>query len=244
MDEYLSKLTDGFTQIIYKRDGRLLKFAMPYPTLAYTFGFAMYQKVHQFFIEAAMPRPIEYIVDVGACIGVFSVPYTFMWPNAEILSIEPSKYNFPYLKYNIKEFPQINAIKILASDEANSGKRLSKPSQIQKHSSEESFNGILSIYGQDYENSEFVPADKLDNLVDRQVDWLKIDVEGHERKVLEGAERILKEDKPMLQIEISQLNQDMAGYSASGLWNDIFKYNYRPVGGIRNDVIFRSTDSL
>jgi len=238
MDEFISELTKDFAQTIFKHDGKLYKFAMPQLIQNYPFGFNMYKKVQAFFRDAAMPRPIEYIVDVGACIGAFAVPYAFMWPTADILCIEPSKYNFPYLEYNIRQFPQISAIKVIASN-VPGRMTIAAPTVLQKDHSQENHNGILSVYGKSNVCSESVRADTLDNLVDRPVDWLKIDVEGHESKVLKGAKRILKEDRPMLQVEVSQSNQDMAGYSAAHLMLDIMKHNYQAIGGFRNDIIFR-----
>jgi FkbM family methyltransferase len=52
--------------------------------------------------------------------------------------------------------------------------------------------------------SQRVSLFRLDDIVDERVGFVKIDVEGHEREVLEGATRILASDKPVFLIEIEE----------------------------------------
>jgi FkbM family methyltransferase len=49
-----------------------------------------------------------------------------------------------------------------------------------------------------------VGARRLDSIVDSEVGFIKIDVEGHEGAVLAGAERLLRESRPNLVVEIEQ----------------------------------------
>jgi len=45
-------------------------------------------------------------------------------------------------------------------------------------------------------------ADKLDNLIDERIDYLKIDVQGASFEVLEGAKNHLQDSVPMLEVEL------------------------------------------
>ena len=49
-----------------------------------------------------------------------------------------------------------------------------------------------------------VPARRLDSIVDSEVGFIKIDVEGHEAAVLTGANRLIHKSRPNLVIEIEQ----------------------------------------
>jgi len=49
-----------------------------------------------------------------------------------------------------------------------------------------------------------VPTVRLDMVVDEPVGFIKIDVEGHELAVLKGAEKLLRQDKPNLLVEIEE----------------------------------------
>ena len=51
--------------------------------------------------------------------------------------------------------------------------------------------------------SEIVPSFALDDLVDGHVDFLKIDVEGAEGRVVAGAQRILETCRPVVATELS-----------------------------------------
>ena len=50
-----------------------------------------------------------------------------------------------------------------------------------------------------------VKTKKLDNiLINKNIGFIKIDVEGHEKNVIIGAENIIKKNKPNLLIEIEE----------------------------------------
>jgi FkbM family methyltransferase len=85
---------------------------------------------------------------------------------------------------------------------------------------------------------EFMPGDTiralpLDYYTLSQVDLIKIDVQGSEIPVLEGAEQTLKRCKPVLIVECvlkGALNSEIAAYLAS--------LGYSPKEQVRRDVVF------
>lgn len=56
---------------------------------------------------------------------------------------------------------------------------------------------------------EIVPAVTLDGVIDEPVSLIKIDVEGHERAVLRGAERIMERYRPALMLEANTAAHQM-----------------------------------
>lgn len=182
--------------------------------------------------------PITYIVDVGASSGLWAIPFTLYFPEAKILALEPSKYNYPYLQQNCKSYPNIKLMKMAASA-ANGKITIAEPSLAQRDRNDLDTNtGLISAYGQGINFREEVEADILDNLVESRVDWLKIDVEGHEMSVLEGARNILKRHRPLLQIEMRDQTQAMATSTTYLLSYAISSYNYVAAGAINQDWIF------
>ncbi|MHA2070121.1 MAG: FkbM family methyltransferase, partial [Candidatus Thorarchaeota archaeon] len=156
-----------------------------------------------------------------------------------ILCLEPSKHNYPFLEFNTKSLSQIKVLKIAAHD-SRGNVRISAPTIVQRSAMDsETDTGTISIYGEDTKYAETVIADRLDDIVEKPVDWLKIDVEGHEVAVLKGAKRILQEDKPILQVEFREENQRMARMSGARLLLEIIGKNYIPAGSIRGDLLFR-----
>jgi FkbM family methyltransferase len=235
---------DDFAQVVFYENGSRYRMAMPDIVHIHPLSYGLRRTVRKYFETMAQPRPIEYIVDVGACVGTFAIPVSIIFPKADILCLEPSMYNYPFLEFNTKRLPQIEALK-LAAHNRSEVVRIAAPTIIQRSAADsEADTGLISIYGDDPKYSETVAADRLDNIVKRPVDWLKIDVEGHEIPVLEGAERILSEDKPILQIEFREENQNMAHTSSARLLLEIVKRNYVPAGSMRGDLIFRPGASL
>lgn len=229
---------DKFTQIICHEYGKTYRWAMPRLVLARTIAYNMQMRVIDYFREVAEDKEINYIVDVGACFGGFAVPYTVMFPEADILCIEPSKENFPFLQFNTKDLSQIKNIKMAAHNK-KADVRIAAPTSLQRKEPDHDIDtGLISVYGRSNKYSETVRADTLDNIVKRKVDWLKIDVEGNELAVLEGSERILTQDRPILQVEIRDENQKMAEKSASRLILAIAQIGYGVRGSIMADMLF------
>jgi FkbM family methyltransferase len=84
--------------------------------------------------------------------------------------------------------------------------------------------------GKDYKNVQVVTIDSYDI---PDVDFIKIDVEGYEWNAIQGAKKTIKNNEPVLLVELKQNNKN---------YNDIiyfFKnlnYNYKSVGEI--DTVF------
>ena len=75
-----------------------------------------------------------------------------------------------------------------------------------------------SISRLDFENTydkrwraERVSLLRMDDIVQERVGFVKIDVEGHEREVLEGGSRIIASDKPSFLIEIEERHRTGLG---------------------------------
>ena len=70
------------------------------------------------------------------------------------------------------------------------------------------------------------------------VDFMKLDVEGHEYEVLEGASSLLKDQKiRVIHCEVSQENQRRAGRSVTDLLRLMETYRYRPFFYKKEDFI-------
>jgi hypothetical protein len=113
------------------------------------------------------------IVDVGAYLGYTIEAWRRWYPEAVIYAFEPLFYD----KIKKLEGPTTHIFPQAASSE------------------------IKTIIAEFRKEHRRVEAVTLDSVIKEPVDFLKIDVEGHEAHVLEGALRILKEDRPVVQIE-------------------------------------------
>ena len=191
-----------------------------------------------YFRKSFRDWPIRYIVDAGANIGGVSLLLHNAFPDAAILALEPMAINYNYLLYNSRRFPNIHPKK-LAVFNRKGELRLSMPSVEQRKDVplEYSNSGLFTAYGEDHDHSEFVDADTLDNIVDARVDVLKLDIEGCEGAALDGAQRIMTEDRPLVIMEIRKEAMSMAGLAPGDYENYFNSIGYGQIGTYKVDAL-------
>lgn len=140
-------------------------------------------------ILAHIPNKRTFI-DVGANIGIWSYP--FVGKFSKVVGYEPSKQNIECLKENVGTSIEIRTKAVAnfegTADFHQAGKncgdgKLCRP-------------GINSSYS--------VPVVKLDNEDLTEVDLIKIDVQGWELEVLEGAKNLIATQRPWVIFEVNE----------------------------------------
>ncbi len=127
------------------------------------------------------PKPTDVVLDVGAYVGMFSVKVASKV--AKVIAIEPSKTNYNLLRENTLYTRKIVACKCAASNCRE---------QVKLYLSSASACHTLIRDHKDYETVEAITLDELTkNLGYEHVDFIKIDAEGAELKILQGAGRLL-----------------------------------------------------
>ncbi len=131
------------------------------------------------------------ILEVGANIGYYSLIETKLaGPTGKLYAIEPSPYNFECLKKNL----ELNGIKNAYLHQAAFGeKRTKQKFYVYDKSNLSSFikRDDLLMQSQEVE-VEMITLD--DFLNGKQVDFIRMDVEGYEKEILKGAEKALSSD--------------------------------------------------
>ena len=128
------------------------------------------------------------IFDVGAHIGVTALLYSDCFPNATIYAFEPGSDNMRQLRENLVGAPDVRKHQIAFGVAAGTGALLTEP----EHPS-------MARFGNGAGPTENVPIDTVDQFctehdVDR-IDLMKIDTEGFELEVLEGAKSMLEQKR-------------------------------------------------
>jgi len=181
--------------------------------------------------------PVDRIVDIGACIGSYSLLFHEIWPDAEIWAIEPSSRNFDYLVRNTSHIPNIHHLQ-LAIGEAEYKHTIAIPTLEQKtHMNYGDGNcGIMSLFGESDLFREEVQVCKLDDIID-WCNFIKIDTEGYEYRVIQGASRILDTCRPSILMECEGPNMKMAHIEVDDLFRLLFSHGYVALNmKIHNDV--------
>jgi FkbM family methyltransferase len=128
--------------------------------------------IDEIYKQSLPPRP--YIIDCGANIGLSVIYMKRLYPDAEIIAFEPDEKNFELLEKNIGSygFKNVQARKEavwIANTVLQFAGEGSMSSRIDSHPSQSSVQ---------------VKAFRLKDLLNRPIDFLKIDIEGAEFQVL------------------------------------------------------------
>ena len=133
-------------------------------------------------------------IDVGVYRGVYS--YEMSKYSKKVHSFEPNPIIFKYINKNLSN--QNNTINL---------KVPIRNSNFKKENFEEYYEmGLATIHQKnnfkDYENFK-IETKKIDDFsFDNKISFIKIDVEGHELEVIDGAKKTIKKNKPILLVEI------------------------------------------
>jgi FkbM family methyltransferase len=150
------------------------------------------------------------VVDVGASFGLFSYHLArLVGRTGTVYSFEPHPSNRVVLEKLAKARPAVRFRPVAISDEPGSAE-MRVPVFGGRHVTAQSSlaNGFGDLEGVAVQ-SVSVPTVRLDDeLGDRPIDFIKIDVEGHEIAVLKGASGILRKHLPPMLIEIEQRHLD------------------------------------
>lgn len=164
--------------------------------------------------------PDSVILDIGANIGLVSLSASTVSPKGTIYAIEASPAIYKILEKNLGSNPSKNVkpVHIALSDKKHTLDFFEDPdflagSRVVPSGTKSSHKVIK------------VPAVPLDQLVTelgiKKIDIIKLDVEGHEEQVLDGARKTIKKFKPFCLIEFNsyvmihenrQLPQDFLEY--------------------------------
>jgi FkbM family methyltransferase len=193
------------------------------------------------FRKVISPDP-ENIIDCGANVGAYSIMFHYCFPEANIIAIEPSSYNMPYITHNCKDIPNIEIRQLAVGSKFDRGV-LAQPTLEQREMHNDFLDihtACLSMYGASSmmkEEVDIFPLDELD--LRRPVGFIKIDTEGSDLEVLKGAEKLLKEDKPNILIEIYKPNLAMAGVEPRDIFRLLAGWGFAPFYIYGKDYLFR-----
>ena len=172
-------------------------------------------------------KPDDVVLDIGANIGYYTVIMSkIVGKTGKVLAFEPTKHFFDVLR-NTVEVNNLTNVQLY--DFGLSDKNSESEISIGEHSAtihwikDSDGNSITPL------SVEQISLKRLDDIIDSmnidKLDFIKIDVDGHEPAFLDGAWKTLKKYKPTILMEISHRHYRKAGYLA---WD--FYHNLREKG--------------
>jgi len=151
-------------------------------------------------------------VDVGVYRGVYT--YQLAKKCKHVHAFEPNPLLFSYLNKNLKKLVKNITLYETALSDVSSVTDLKIPERyrtLNKNNYEEMYKlGAATIHKKNLLNNEKyitrkIKTAKLDEvLLNNKIGFIKIDVEGHEQNVINGALEIIKKHKPVVLVEIEE----------------------------------------
>ena len=159
------------------------------------------------------PYSGDVMLDIGGGVGAWAMPSSFLFK--QVYSFEPDKETRESFRAVLRMNTQAN-IEII-------------PSLVSKYDAPlYNFNGWAVVEGEGTLASITIDAFK-ESLSIPKVDYIKIDVEGHELEVLDGARETLRRDKPIVMVEI----HTFLGIEPSRVFEAMWKANHKYIATVK-----------
>jgi len=140
----------------------------------------------------------DVVIDIGAYIGTHTLPFSHFAKKVYAFEANDEIYSCLQSNVDINLVDNVTTYNTLLSDSNEQLNFYKRPDGTSRVSSR-------AVKGQ----HQFLQGDSLDNILDtdEKIKLIKIDVEGHEFKVLDGAKKIINKSKPIILIEVFKHNR-------------------------------------
>ncbi|QIF03888.1 FkbM family methyltransferase [Roseimicrobium sp. ORNL1] len=166
--------------------------------------------------------------DIGANLGLMSVPVLANNPKVKAVSIEPSPNSFPYLSKTREASAFRDRWNVVSKAVSNTK---GKVDFVLADSGNSAFEGMKNTGRVDMSRTISVETSPLDDIWAEfgrpDVSLIKIDVEGAECLVLQGAEALLKQCRPTIILEWTPANLGAYGVAVEDLLTFASERGYR-----------------
>ena len=158
-----------------------------------------------------VPQPGNIVIDIGAYVGMYSIKASrYVGPDGLVIAIEPLSDNMYYLATNLLNLSNTQIANTALSNYIGDGKLYNSPSS--------------AAHSMTYRRKQYkvVAVTTLDALVSNlglpRVDYIKMDAEGSDLSILEGAEKVLIAHYPVLSIACYHTDPSGRPYVDKVLW--------------------------
>jgi FkbM family methyltransferase len=184
--------------------------------------------------------PGDVFVDVGAHDGIYSILVEDAAGPENVHSFEPIPTTFERLRRRRRG---ASVHRMALSSSVGTAPMRIPTIRGRVTATRASLEQSLRESGEEGWESAMVPVSTLDVMVEDlgldRLDWLKIDVEGHEMEVLEGASETIRRFHPVLIIEIEQRHHD---WPIQRAFERIRRLGYEGAFIDRGDLTLRAID--
>ena len=186
-------------------------------------------------------RDGDIVIDAGANIGSFSVFASNIAKRVTVYSFEPVKSTFDILRRNTESYPNIHCYNLGLGNKEGTKEIFVYPGSTGGSTFKDS--GMISARQNrvDELHKEYASIVTIDDFVEKnkiaKVDFIKIDTEGYELQILDGAKNTIEKFSPI--ISVSAYHHDYDKLEIPKLVNSInSRYKHDLFAGYEEDFIF------
>ena len=175
------------------------------------------------------------VLDIGANIGAHSLPLASMvGTSGKVIAFEPTDYAFEKLQTNLSLneplSPRVTPIQAMLCADTSKARPDAIPSSWSLDRGGQKHGDIHPIHRGTYNSLKGAVPMRLDDWLQRnpvgQIDFIKMDVDGFEIDVLEGAAQTLLSQRPVIVMELMPYIFQERGRKFSELVNLLKKHRY------------------
>jgi FkbM family methyltransferase len=172
-------------------------------------------------------RPDSYFLDVGCNIGLLSIPVLRAIPRVRVIAFEPSPNTLPWLRQTMEHQPQGDRWTLVPKAV---GREIGQVTFSVSDPENGPFDGIRNTRRVKEAGQVMVEITTLDEEWKQRarpdVSVIKIDVEGAELAVLEGAVALLEHCQPFVLVEWNRTNLKVYGTAPTALYDFAAAHHY------------------
>lgn len=173
------------------------------------------------------------VIDAGANIGIFSVMAANICPEGKVYAFEPAPSTFDILRQNVAPYKNVQAYCSALGMRFGEGDLRITRSSFSNGMVDSEMNVGRVI------NVTKVPVETIDDFVEKnnleRVDFIKIDTEGYESKIIEGARKTIAKFSPAMAMSAYHHDGDKKDIPNLVLSiNPQYKYN---ISGVAEEIL-------
>jgi FkbM family methyltransferase len=152
-------------------------------------------------------KPDDVVLDIGAFVGDHTLAYANVASSGKVIAVEPNPLAFECLSLNMANFPNVEVLNMGLSSVPGKATLNTGPN----------YGGAFLEEGGD------IRVGTIDDMKLEKLDFIKIDAEGYETKILMGAMETLRKFRPKMMIEVNEGALERQNSSSSEL-RDMLSY--------------------
>lgn len=176
--------------------------------------------IENYIVNNLVEKNFGAIIDVGAHKGDKTSLFLKFFPKDNYYLFEPFDKYYQIIKNRFNNYNNIKIYKKGVSNYEGSGNFYTSNKKIYA----ESFSLKKHDFLENFEKIEIINLDKIE--FKEKVKLIKLDVEGKEPEIIEGASRLILNDQPILLIETSNITHELIEKNLLNLNYNLFIYEY------------------